>query len=209
MYDGKDEIGFTYTSKGDYGLLLDRCNCCGGFLHVNVTRHGYITLDCENISDANKSPCKHARYIGKEPSDWTWKCACSKKDLARECPNKKKDAIATRKKIQDRIETVIYMAAMSRSITCLDLRDSDYVDFEPAVMDAVNMTFTIDGREGQRPYLVFVRRYYRGGENISSRFFFFKKGFIIHWVKILLSLIGKLANIFKKLEWITSRYELL
>jgi len=209
MNESKDEIGFTYNSKGGYGMLLAPCNCCGGFLHVNVTRHGYITLDCENFSDANKAPCKHAMHIGKKPSDWTWKCSCSKEDLERECPNKKYDAIATRKKIQDRIETVIYLAAMSRSFTCLDLRESDYIDFEPAVMDAVNITFTIDGKEGQRPYFVFVRRYYRHGDNISSRFFFFKKGIIIQGIKVLLSLFGKLAKTFNKLEWITNRYELL
>jgi hypothetical protein len=186
MAEGKDEIGFTYNSKGGYGLLLAPCNCCGGFLHVNVTRHGYITLDCENFHDANQAPCKHARHAGKTPSDWTWKCTCSKKDLDRACPNRKTEAVATRKKIQDRIETVIYFAAMSRPFSCLDLRESDYVDFEPAVMDAVNMAFTIDGKEGQRPYLVFVRRYYRRGDNISSRFFFFRKGMLIQGFKILL-----------------------
>ncbi|HME52261.1 MAG TPA: hypothetical protein VKM55_08585 [Candidatus Lokiarchaeia archaeon] len=209
MDDGKDDIGFTYNAKGDYGLLLAPCNCCGGFLHVNVTRHGYITLDCENFGSVNKAPCEHARYIGKHPSDWTWKCMCSKKNLDRACPNRKKDAIVARKKIQDRIETVIYMTAMSRHFTCLDLRESDYVDFEPAVMDAVNMTFTIDGKGDQRPYIVFVRRYYRHGDNISSRFFFFKKGIIINGIKILLSLMSKLARIFKKLDWITNRYEIL
>ena len=209
MNNGKDDIGFTYNAKGDYGLLLAPCNCCGGFLHVNVTRHGYITLDCENFGDANKVPCKHARYIGKNPLDWAWKCSCSKKDLDRACPNKKQDAMAARKRIQDRIETVIYLAAMSRHFTCLDLRESNYVDFEPAVMDAVNMTFTIDGKEGQRPYVVLVRRFYRDGENVSSRFFFLKNGIMIQWAKAVLSLVAKLAKIFKNLEWITDRYELV
>lgn len=209
MRAGKDDIGFTYNVKGGYGLLLAPCNCCGGFLHVNVTRHGYITLDCENFGSTNKEPCKYARYIGKIPSDWTWKCSCPKDELDRACLNKQEVAIATRKKIQDRIETVIFITAMSRRCTCLDLRDGNYIDFEPAVMDAVNMTFTIDGKDDQRPYVVFVRRFYRHGDNISSRFFFLKKGIIVQWVKALFSIVARLARIFTKLEFFTDRYELV
>nr|MDO8110171.1 hypothetical protein [Candidatus Sigynarchaeota archaeon] len=136
----KTGFGFTFNTAGGYGVLLATCNCCGGLLHVNVTKHGYITLDCEDFGDKNGKPCKHAKNMSID--GWNWKCFCPEDKLDRVCPNRDETAGEARKKIQNLIETVIYTAAMSRFV-CLDLRETDYVDFEPAVVDAANMAFEI------------------------------------------------------------------
>lgn len=205
-------IGFTYNKTGGYGVLLATCNCCGGKLHLNITRHGYVTLDCEDLGDDNKAPCKHARHVGRAAGRWEWACACTRHQLERSCPNKQADALDERRRIREAIELAVYMAAMSRNFVILDLRETDYVDFEPAIMDAVNMTFTIDSVDGYRPYHVLVRRFYRAGENISSRFVFCKhtiaRAVLFRYAKILLSLAARLAKRFPVLEWISERYEI-
>nr|MDO8108995.1 hypothetical protein [Candidatus Sigynarchaeota archaeon] len=65
----------------------------------------------------------------------------------------------------------------------------------------------------QRPYFVLVRRYYKDGENISSRFFFLKKTIariiVMKYAAMFLSFLLKMAKRFKNAEWITDRYEIL
>ena len=206
-------LGFTYNTAGDYGVLLARCNCCGGMLHLNITRHGYVTFDCENLGSANRAPCKHARNVSDTAGGWTWKCFCPGDKLDRSCPNKQATALGERKRIQDTIEAALYTAAMSRKFVVLDLKDDDYVDFEPAVVDAVNMSFTIDGVANQRPYFVLVRRFYRDGENISSRFVFLKKSIatsiLAAYAKWFLAFIAGCTRKIRPFEWILDRYELL
>ncbi len=210
--DASAGLGFTYNKAGGYGVLLARCNCCGGMLHLNITRHGYVTLDCENLGSTNRAPCKHAVNAGAAAGDWAWKCACPPARLARDCPNRQAAATAGRERIQGGIEAFLYAAAMSRRSVVLDLRDDGYVDFEPAVVDAANMSFTIDGRRNQRPYFVVVRRFYRKGENISSRFVFFKKGIVIGilaaYAKRLSTLIARLIPKIRHFDWFLDRYEL-
>ncbi len=207
----RSEFGFTYNLAGGYGVLLATCNCCGGLLHVNVTRHGYVTLDCEDFGDKNSKPCRHARNASHD--GWNWKCYCPKDKLDRVCPNRDEKSVEARKKIQNSIETVIYIAAMSRKFVCMDLRETDYVDFEPAIIDAANMAFEIDGKPNQRPYFVLVRRYYKNGENISSRFYFLKKNVarvvILKYASMVLSFLSRMAKRFKNLDWIMDRYEIL
>ncbi|MEX2680551.1 MAG: hypothetical protein Q6373_003055 [Candidatus Sigynarchaeota archaeon] len=206
-------LGFTYNKAGGYGLLLARCNCCGGMLHLNITRHGYMTLDCENMGSTNRTPCKHAVNAGVATGDWAWKCTCPPDAMARDCPNRQAVAIAGRTRIQGIIEAFLYTAAMSRRFIVLDLRDYGYPDLEPAVVDAANMSFTIDGKGNQRPYFVLVRRFYRDGENVSSRFVFFKKTILTTilatYAKWLLSFLAKRAEQFQLAAWVEARYELL
>nr|MDO8087689.1 hypothetical protein [Candidatus Sigynarchaeum springense] len=211
--DAPAGLGFTYNKAGGYGLLLARCNCCGGMLHLNITRHGYVTLDCEDMDGTNRAPCKHAVNAGGAAGHWAWTCACSQEMLARDCPNKQAAAVAGRGRIQGDIEAFLYAAAMSRRFVVLDLRDDGYADFEPAVVDAANMSFTIDGKGNQRPYFVLVRRFYVDGENVSSRFVFFKKTIVTTvlaaFTKRLLSFLATRAKRFPLAAWIEARYELL
>jgi hypothetical protein len=213
MNDNVSVTGFTYNKARGYGVLLATCNCCGGKLHLNITRHGYVTFDCESMGEVNRAPCKHARYTGKEAGDWTWKCACPSERLDRDCPNKIETALDERRRIQGLIEAVVYTAAMSRRYVILDLRDSDYIDLEPAIMDAANMSFIIDGVANQRPYFLFVRRFFRANENVSSRFVFFKRGITISivaaYVKRLLALVARCTRKIRLFEWIQDRYEML
>ncbi|MBN2152636.1 MAG: hypothetical protein JW839_14375 [Candidatus Lokiarchaeota archaeon] len=211
--DAPAGLGFTYNKAGGYGVLLARCNCCGGMLHLNITRHGYVTLDCEDLGGAKGAPCRHAVDAGGGAGHWAWTCACPPSELARECANRQAAAVAERERIRGEIEAFLYAAAMSRQFVVLDLRDDGYVDFEPAVVDAANMSFTIDGKGGQRPYLVLVRRFYVGGENVSSRFVFFKKTItttvLAAYAKPFLSFMAKRAKRFPLAAWVEARYELL
>ncbi len=212
MKDNVSVTGFTYNKARGYGVLLATCNCCGGKLHLNITRFGYVTLDCESLGEANRIPCQYARHTGKDAGDWTWKCTCPSDKLDRACPNESETALDERRRIQGLVEAVVYTAAMSRRYVILDLRDSDYVDFEPAIIDAANMSFMIDGVANQRPYLILVRRFFKAEENISSRFVFLRKTIarviLFRYAKLLLSLVARLAKRLPGLEWINDHYEI-